>query len=59
MKRSSGGNSLFGGLIFGILLIAIATPCTWYNEGKDVKIRDLLAKAKKDIKHDVDVKDPK
>jgi hypothetical protein len=47
VKRS--GSSFGGGFIIGIFLIAIATPCTWLNEGKDVKIHNLLVLANKEV----------
>ena len=40
--HTSSNSSIFGGFIAGILLIGISIPLTWLNEGKEVKIYNLI-----------------
>jgi hypothetical protein len=58
-NTSSSSSSIFGGFIAGILLIGISIPLTWLNEGKEVKIYNLIQNARQSVKEDFKVNEIK
>jgi hypothetical protein len=48
-----------GGFVAGILLIGISIPLTWLNEGKEVKIYNLIQNARQSLKENFKVNEIK